>query len=96
MKSICKRHCICRKYHQGGERSSKQRIKGSTIYWSLLECSKTKDHDQFNATSESSVHALHGSEIEKVEDFLYLEGYMNSAHNVDTRIAKAWGALNAL
>ena len=34
------------------------------------------------------MHALDGSEIEKVENFLYLEGYMNSAHDVDTRIEK--------
>ena len=43
----------------------------------------------FIPTSESSVYALNGSEIEKVEEFLYLEGYMNSTHDVDTRIAKA-------
>ena len=42
------------------------------------------------------MHALDGSEIEKVENFLYLEGYMNSAHDVDTRIAKAYGARNVL
>ena len=42
------------------------------------------------------MHALDGSEIEKVKNFLYLEGYMNSAHDVDTRIAKAYGALNVL
>ena len=63
----------------------------------LLECSKTKDYIYmtFIPTWESSVYALNGSEIEKVEEFLYLEGYMNSTHDVDTRIAKAWGALNA-
>ena len=43
----------------------------------------------FIPTSENSVYAVNGSEIEKVEEFLYLEGYMNSTHDVDTRIAKA-------
>lgn len=43
----------------------------------------------FIPTSESSVYALNSSEIEKVEEFLYLEEYMNSTHDVDTRIAKA-------
>ena len=44
-----------------------------------------------NATSERRVHALDGSEIEKVEHFLYLGWYINSAHDVDNRIGKAWG-----
>ena len=50
----------------------------------------------FNATSESSVHALDGSEVERVEDSVYLGGSLNGSHDVDTRIPKAWGALNAL
>ena len=50
----------------------------------------------FNATSESSVHALGSSEVEKVEDSLYLGGYINGSHDMDTRIRKAWGALNTL
>ena len=50
----------------------------------------------FNATSESGVRALDGSEIEKVEYFLCLGGYINGSHDVDTRTAKALGALNAL
>ena len=49
-----------------------------------------------NATLERSVHALYGSEIEKVEDFLYLGWYTNSARDVDNRIGEALGALNAL
>ena len=61
----------------------------------LLNAAKPKI-TLFNATSESSVHALGGSEVEKVEDSLYLGGYINSSHHMDTRIPKACGALNAL
>ena len=40
--------------------------------------------------------SLDGSEIEKVDDFLYLGSYTETSHNIDTKIGKAWGALNAL
>lgn len=38
----------------------------------------------------------HDSEIEKIEDFPYLGGYIKSAHDVETRTGKASSALNAL
>ena len=40
--------------------------------------------------------SLDGSEIEKVDDFLYLGSYTETSHDIDTKIGKAWGALNAL
>ena len=40
--------------------------------------------------------SLDGSEIEKVDDFLYLGSYTETSHNIDTKIGKAWRALNAL
>lgn len=49
-----------------------------------------------NLTSESSLHSLDDSEIEKVEDFMYLRGYINSTDDLDTRTGKASGALIAL
>lgn len=39
--------------------------------------------------------SLDGSEIKKVDDFLYLGSYTETSHNIDTKIGKAWGALNA-
>ena len=39
---------------------------------------------------------LDESKIEKVDDFLYLGSYTETSQDIDTRIGKAWGALNAL
>ena len=61
----------------------------------FLNADKTKSM-HLNASSNDQMHALDGSEIEKVDDFLYLGSYTNTEHDVDTRIGKAWGALNSL
>lgn len=53
--------------------------------WTLL---KTK-FTHLNPTSEEKLHALDGSEIEKVDDFLYLGGYTNLAHDIETKTCKA-------
>ena len=50
----------------------------------------------FNPSVESHIHALNGDEIEKVDDFLYLGGYINSSREINTRIGKSWNALNSL
>ena len=54
----------------------------------FLNADKTK-FMHFNAASNDQMHALDGSVIEKVDDFLYLGSYTNTEHDVDTRINKA-------
>ena len=61
----------------------------------FLNASKTK-YMHLNPTSDELLHALNGSEIEKVDDFLYLGSYTNTPHDIDTRIGKAWGAIHSL
>ena len=61
----------------------------------FLNASKTKAM-HLNPSSERNIHAMNGDEIEKIDDFLYLGGYTNSSRDINTRIGKAWGALNAL
>ena len=39
---------------------------------------------------------LDESEIEKVDDFLYLGSYTETSHDIDTRIGKAWGGASML
>ena len=47
-------------------------------------------------STEDNIHSRSGDVIEKVDDFLYLGGYTNSSRDMDSRIGKAWGALNSL
>ena len=61
----------------------------------FLNAGKTKVL-HINPTSNNTIHSLNGDEIEKVNDFLYLGGYTNTTREINTRIAKAWGALNSL
>ena len=49
-----------------------------------------------NPSNDAPLLALNGSVIEKMSDFLYLGSYSNTRHDIDTRIGKTWGALNAL
>ena len=49
-----------------------------------------------NPSTEDNIHSRSGDVIEKVDDFLYLGGYTNSSRDMDSRIGKAWGALNSL
>ena len=61
----------------------------------FLNAPKTKVM-QINPSSNNPLHALDGSTIERVEDFKYLGGYTNTAHDVSARIGQAWGAINSL
>ena len=49
-----------------------------------------------NPSTNNTIHSLNGDVIEKFNDFLYLGGYTNTARNINTHVAKAWGALNSL
>ena len=61
-----------------------------------LNAGKTK-FIHINPTSDiEKIHALNGDEIDKVEDFQYLGGFIDSSNDINIRIGKAWGALNAL
>ena len=44
-----------------------------------------------NPPSDDQMLYLDESEIEKVDDFLYLGSYTETSHDIDTRIGKAWG-----
>ena len=60
-----------------------------------LNVTKTKVM-HVNPSSEDNIHSRSGDVIEKVDDFLYLGGYTNSSRDMESRIGKAWGALNSL
>ena len=61
----------------------------------FLNASKTKAM-HLNPTAERNIHSLNGDEIEKVDELLYLGGYTSSSRDINTRIGKAWGAINSL
>jgi len=61
----------------------------------FLNAGKTKVM-HINPTTNNTIRATNGDEIERVEDFLYLGGYTNTTRDIDSRIGKAWGALNSL
>ena len=61
----------------------------------FLNAGKTKVM-HLNPTTNNIIRSLNGDEIEKVDDFLYLGGYTNTTRDINSRITKAWGALNSL
>ena len=61
----------------------------------FLNAGKTK-FMRLNPPSDDQMLSLDGSEIGKVDDFLSLGSYTETSHDIDTRIGKAWGSLNAL
>ena len=61
----------------------------------FLNAGKTK-FMRLNPPSDDQMLSLDGSEIGKVDDFLSLGSYTETSHDIDTRIGKAWGGLNAL
>ena len=61
----------------------------------FLNVAKTKVM-HVNPSSDVNILSRSGETIEKVDDFLYLGGYTNTSRDMDTRIRKAWGALNSL
>ena len=60
----------------------------------FLNAGKTKVM-HLNPTTNNIIRSLNGDEIEKVDDFLYLGGYTNTTRDINSRITKAWGALNS-
>ncbi|XP_068680522.1 uncharacterized protein [Montipora foliosa] len=73
----------------------KVEIATQTIGLFFLNAGKTKVM-HLNPTTNNIIRSLNGDEIEKVDDFLYLGGYTNTARDINSRITKAWGALNSL
>ena len=61
----------------------------------FLNAGKTKVM-HLNPNTNNIIRSLNGDEIEKVDDFLYLGGYTNTTSDINSRITKAWGALNSL
>ena len=61
----------------------------------FLNAKKTK-YMHLNPTSDFGIQSLGGTPIEFVDDFLYLGAYTNTSHDIDTRLAHAWSALNSL
>ena len=57
--------------------------------------SKTK-YMHINPSANDSVHSSDGSQIEKVEDFIYLGSYTNSQRDIQCRKAQVWAAVHAL
>ena len=49
-----------------------------------------------NPPSDDQMLYLDESDIEKVDNFLHLGSYTETSHDIETRIGKAWEALNAL
>ena len=56
----------------------------------FLNAGKTK-FMRLNKPSDDQMLYLDESEIEKVDDFLYLGRYTETSHDIDARIGKAWG-----
>ena len=56
----------------------------------FLNAGKTK-FMRLNKPSDDQMLYLDESEIEKVDDFLYLGRYTETSHDIDTRIGKVWG-----
>ena len=56
----------------------------------FLNAGKTK-FMRLNKPSDNQMLYLDESEIEKVDDFLYLGRYTETSHDIDSRIGKAWG-----
>ena len=62
----------------------------------FLNAAKTKFIHLNPTVAGAPLYALDGSHIDLVEDFKYLGGYTNTAHDVKSRIGQAWGATHAL
>lgn len=61
----------------------------------FLNVPKTK-YMHLNPSSDKQLFSSDGSPIELVKDFKYLGGYMDTEHDMNTRIAQAWGAIHSL
>ena len=61
----------------------------------FLNAKKTK-YMHLNPTTDFGIQSIGGTQIEKVDDFKYLGAYTNTSHDIDTRLAHAWSALNSL
>ena len=61
----------------------------------FLNAPKTK-YMHLNPSTNVHLVASDGSEIDLVGDFKYLGGYMDSGHDMLTRIAQSWSALHCL
>ena len=61
----------------------------------FLNAPKTK-FIHLNSSSNGVVHALDDSSIDQVEDFKYLGGYTETAHDIAIKVGQAWGAIHAL
>ena len=61
----------------------------------FLNAKKTK-FMVVNSNDSTPIRALDGTDIEKVDDFLYLGGLTKTEKDLNSRLGQAWGALNAL
>ena len=61
----------------------------------FLNAKKTK-FIHINRTNDDKLYSSDGSEIERVDDFLYLGSYTETDHDMNVRIAQAWNALHSL
>ena len=61
----------------------------------FLNAPKTK-YMHLNPSTDINLVASDDSEIECVNDFKYLGGYTDTAHDMDVRIAQSWSALHSL
>ena len=61
----------------------------------FLNAKKTK-FIHIDRTNDDKLYSSDGSEIERVEDFLYLGSYTETDHDMNVRIAQAWNALHSL
>ena len=72
--------------------------------WSYIICWWYCSHEEHTAEADELLHRVErvtqpislllNSAIERAGEFLYLESSTNTAHDVDSRIGKAWGASN--
>ena len=61
----------------------------------FLNAKKTK-FIHINRTNDDKLYSSDDSEIERVDDFLYLGSYTETDHDMNVRIAQAWNALHSL